>query len=204
MDNNRIAVQESPETEMIPNFSIFDDEENEERQIILNHRVWLKSIRHERPSPRKQLRVGIYIRFFNQTKHKDYLENHMSQYRDTMALCPNWELVDFYVDEGSNPPNMESAPEWMRLLQDCFDGKVDLIITQKVSNVSRKDYEISFVARTLAALKKPVGIYFVSEDIFTLASYYQDDLRDTVFFPDENWQTLPDDDLPLLSGGVDA
>ena len=82
-----------------------------------------------------------------------------------------------------------------------MDGKVNLIITQKVSNVSRKDYEIAFVARMLAALDNPVGIYFVSEDIFTLASYYQNDLRDTGFFPDENWKILPDDDseVKLLS-----
>ena len=26
-----------------------------------------------------------------------------------MALCPNWELVDFYIDEGATAPNMESA-----------------------------------------------------------------------------------------------
>ena len=88
-------------------------------------------------------------------------------------MCPDWSLVDFYIDEGATAPNMETAPEWSRLLQDALDGKVDLIITQKVSNVSKKDYEIAFVARILAALDKPVGIYFVSEDIFTLASYYR-------------------------------
>ncbi|MBR1478880.1 MAG: hypothetical protein IJ608_13125 [Lachnospiraceae bacterium] len=31
--------------------------------------------------------------------------------------------------------------------------------------------EISFIAKCLAAQKKPVGIYFISEDIFTTASY---------------------------------
>jgi hypothetical protein len=46
---------------------------------------------------------------------------------------------------------MENAKEWTRLLEDCFDGKVDLIITQKVSNVSKKPSEISFCARILAA-----------------------------------------------------
>ena len=72
-----------------------------------------------------------------------------------MALCPNWELVDFYIDEGATAPNMESAKEWCRLLSDCFAGKVDLIITQKVSNVSKKHYEITILSRLLAALEKP-------------------------------------------------
>ena len=64
-----------------------------------------------------------------------------------------------------------------------MEGKVDLIITQKVSNVSKKPYEIAFCARILAAQNPPVGMYFISEDIFTLAHYYQEDLRDTFFLP---------------------
>ena len=162
----------------------------------------LGNLRGERPNPQQHYKVGIYIRYFNQTKHVDYLDYHVKQYQDTMALCPNWELIDFYIDEGATAPNMESAPEWCRLLQDCFRGKVNLIITQKVSNVSKKDYEITFLARILASLAKPVGIYFVSEDIFTMASCYQDTLHDWGMFPD-HWSALPDnisEESLLLAG----
>lgn len=79
---------------------------------------------------------------------------------------------------------MENAEDWSRLLDDCMTGKVDLIITQKISNVSKKISEVTWCARLLASLEKPVGIYFVSEDVFTLASYYMQDLRDTVFLPE--------------------
>ena len=132
----------------------------------------------------------MYIRYFNQTKYEDYLQNHKQQYLDTIALCPNWELVDFYIDEGQSAPNMESAPEWSRLLNDAMDGKVDLIITQKVSNVSKKTHEVTLCSRLLAAQEHPIGIYFISEDIFTLASYYQHDLKDTFFLP-KNTEALP-------------
>ena len=69
---------------------------------------------------------------------------------------------------------MENAPEWCRLLDDCFNNKVDLIITHKVSNVSRDADELTFCARLLSARKHPVGMYFIGEDIFTLASYYRE------------------------------
>ena len=167
---------------------------SERERRINEHKAWLKNIRHERPNPAKAFRVGIYIRYFNQTRYDNYLEYHVKQYEDSMALCPNWETVGFYIDNGASAPNMESAPEWSRLLQDCFDGKVDLIITQKISNVSKKAHEVTLLARILAAREKPVGIYFLSEDIYTLASYYQHDLRDTMFFPDEGWQILPEPD----------
>ena len=157
-------------------------------------RTLLSNLRGERPNPQQHYKVGIYIRYFNQTKHVDYLDYHVKQYQDTMALCPNWELIDFYIDEGATAPNMESAPEWSRLLCDCMDGKVDLIITQKVSNVSKKTYEVVLCARLLAAHKPPIGIYFISEDLFTLASYYREDLFDTYFLPSPDWEVLPDDD----------
>lgn len=180
--------------EVTPDFYVPFTGNCEVDQKLHDHKVWLNSIRHEQPSPKKHFRVGIYIRYFNQTKYDNYLDYHIKQYRDTLELCPNWTLVDFYIDEGASAPNMESAKEWCRLLEDCFSGKVDLVITQKVSNVSRKHYEITFLARVLAALPSPVGMYFVSEDIYTLASYYQHDLKDTALFPSEDWQLLPDDE----------
>ena len=116
---------------------------------------------------------------------------------DDIALCPRWMLVDFYVDRGQSAPHMEYSKEWCRLLEDCFTGKVDLIVTQKVSNVSSDWREMAFIARMLAAQERPIGIYFISEDLFTLASYYQPDLRDQGFLP-VGWKKLPPDELDEL------
>lgn len=179
----------STEMEVTPLYELLFGERSEQAQRLAEHRAWLQSIRRERPPASKAYRVGVYIRYYNQTKHENYLEYHKKQYIDTIALCPKWTLVDFYIDEGNVAPNMESAPEWCRLLDDCMNGKVDLIITQKVSNVSRKPYEITLLSRMLATQEPPVGIYFISEDLFTLASYYQEDMRDEEFFP-ENWQDI--------------
>lgn len=181
--------ENSTEMEVTPLYELLFGERSEQAQRLAEHRAWLQSIRRERPPASKAYRVGVYIRYYNQTKHENYLEYHKKQYIDTIALCPKWTLVDFYIDEGNVAPNMESAPEWCRLLDDCMNGKVDLIITQKVSNVSRKPYEITLLSRMLATQEPPVGIYFISEDLFTLASYYQEDMRDEEFFP-EGWQDV--------------
>lgn len=154
------------------------------------HRIWLKSIRHEYPSATKSYQIGVYIRFFNQTKHENYLEHHKKQFVDTIALCPEWELVDFYIDYGSSAPNMESSPAWCKLLDDCFAGKIDLIITQKVSNICRDMSELALCARLLAAQTPPIGIYIISEDIFTLATYYQGDLKDPFFLANQEVPTI--------------
>lgn len=177
----------------VPQFSVIFDEDSEQAMKISKHKEWLQRVRHERPSTEIPYKIGIYIRYFNQTKYEDYLSYHKKQFADTVGLCPNWTLSDFYIDEGSSVPNMETSPEWGRLLNDCFDGKVDLIITQKVSNISKRAYEVTLCSRLLAAQEHPIGIYFISEDIFTLASYYREDLKDAYFMPAPDWQVLPDD-----------
>ena len=53
-------------------------------------------------------------------------------------------------------------------------------------------HEVTFCSRILAAQTPPIGIYFISEDLYTLASYYQDDLRDTIFLPDDEENLLED------------
>ena len=146
-----LAVQNrESEQEVMPSFDFLLERETERNTLLAEHRAWLKEIKRERPLPKTHYRVAVYIRYFNQTRYEDYLSAHKKQFLDTLALCPNWKFVGFYVDEGSTAPNMESAPEWSRLLQDCYDEKVDLIITQKASNISKKLSELSFCTRLLA------------------------------------------------------
>ena len=176
-----------------PKFSVIFGEDTEQARKVAVHKEWLSTIRHERPQTDYPFRVAVYIRFFNQTRYENYLEYHKKRFADTIALCPQWTLVDFYIDEGSTAPNMETAPAWSRLLDDCYEGKIDLIITQKISNVARRLYEVTLCARLLAAHEPPIGIYFISEDVYTLASYYLQDLRDPYFLPSPDRKALPDD-----------
>lgn len=177
-----------------------DDNPSKQKDKIRRHKLWLETLQKEYPMPTVPWRIGVYIRYFNQTKYEDYLDYHKKQFQDTIALCPLWTLVDFYVDNGSVAPNMESAKGWCRLLDDCFNGKVNLIITQKVSNVTRKYQDITLLSRILATLPDPVGIYFISENLFTLASYYRHDLQETGFLP-EGLEPLPEEEYePLPSG----
>ena len=175
------AIQQDTEASDVNVFRP-DDISPGQKDLIRQHLIWLGSIQKEYPMPATPYRIGVYIRYFNQTKYQNYLEYHKKQFEDTIALCPRWTLVDFYVDHGASAPNMENAPEWCRLLDDCFAGKVNLIITQKVSNISRKAFDLTLMIRILAS--QSVGIYFISEDIFTMASYYRHDMLDTGFFPE--------------------
>lgn len=94
--------------ETAPHFSEIFDGDTERAEMIAEHLIWLHTIRRERPLVSKPYKVGIYIRYFNQTRYENYLDFHKKGFVDTLALCPKWELVDFYIDEGSTAPNMEN------------------------------------------------------------------------------------------------
>ena len=72
-----------------------DPWEEAHRRMLARHKLWLESLQHEYPSPYAHYKIGVYIRFFNQTKYDDYLLYHKQEFIDTIALCPNWTLVDF-------------------------------------------------------------------------------------------------------------
>lgn len=107
-------------------------------------------------------RIGVYIRYYNQTKYENYLEKHTQQFIDDIAMCPNWTLVDFYIDKGMTAPRMENSKEWCRLLGDCFSGKVNLIVTQKVRNISNDAEEMSFMIIVLGDVG--INYYLDSSD----------------------------------------
>ena len=112
----------SPVTEGQNVFRRDNPRDQYQQDRIRRHKLWLDTVIHEYPMPYSKYRIGVYIRYFNQTKHENYLDYHKQQFIDTISLCPNWQLVDFYIDTGISAPSMESSPEWCRLLEDCFSG----------------------------------------------------------------------------------
>ena len=204
----KLLAQQTPSSDpenKAPNYeNVFRKEKimSPKEKLLAKHRYWLSTFDHEFPLPFIPYKIGVYIRFHNQTKHNDelYLSLHKQRYIDDIALCPRWTLVDFYVDYGSRAPHMEKSPEWCRLLEDCFAGKVNLIVTQLASYISDDPEELAFISRALASLHPPVGIYFISEDIYTTASYYRGSIKDREMLPD-NWGPLPEDELdePMIT-----
>ena len=144
----------------------------------------------ERPDTRKPQKVGIYIRYNNVTDHENYLDLIKDRYLRIMEKIPQWKLVDFYVDKGGHAIRMTSLRDWGRLMQDCEDGKVDLILGKKVSDISKHQIEMTMCASFLASLEPPVGIYFESDDLYTLANYHTADYEAFEFFPDEYAEAL--------------
>ena len=114
-------------------------------------------------------RVAVYARVstdnINQTSSYELQKNH---YTDLINRNPNWTLVDIYADEGISGTSLSHRDQFLRMIEDCKAGKIDLIITKSVSRFARNIVDCIAYIRELKALSNPVNIIFESEGINTI------------------------------------
>ena len=114
-------------------------------------------------------RVAVYARVStddpNQTSSYELQKNH---YEDMVNRRPNWELVDIYADEGISGTSLMHRDSFVRMIEDCRAGKIDLIVTKSVSRFARNIIDCIGYVRQLKASEPPIGVFFETENIFTL------------------------------------
>ncbi|MDD3662474.1 MAG: recombinase family protein [Candidatus Pacebacteria bacterium] len=117
----------------------------------------------------RKKRVGVYARVStddpNQTSSYELQKNH---YYDLVNRHPGWKLVEIYADEGISGTSLQHRDSFLRMIEDCKAGKIDMIITKSVSRFARNVLDCIGYARSLKAMNPPIGIFFETENIFTL------------------------------------
>ena len=114
-------------------------------------------------------RVGIYVRVStDDIRQTTSYELQKKYYEDFVNRHPNWTLVGIYADEGISGTSLKHRDAFNRMIKDCKEGKLDLIITKSVSRFARNVMITIGTVRDLAHLKPPVGVFFESECIFSL------------------------------------
>ena len=61
--------------------------ENPRKAVLAHHRLWLDSISHEYPMPYTPYKIGVYIRYYNQTRYENYLESISSSIWTTLPCA---------------------------------------------------------------------------------------------------------------------
>ncbi len=114
-------------------------------------------------------RVAVYARVStddpNQTSSYELQKNH---YEDLVNRRQNWELVGIYADEGISGTSLQHRDSFLRMIDDCNMGKIDLIVTKSVSRFARNIIDCIGYVRQLKSAEPPIGVFFETENIFTL------------------------------------
>ena len=137
------------------------------------------------PIPRLK-RVAAYARV---SSGKDAmlhsLSAQVSYYSDYIQRHGEWEYVGVYADEAFTGTK-EDRPEFQRLINDCRDGKIDMVITKSIARFARNTVTLLEIVRELKLLG--IGVFFEKESIHSLsgdgelmltilASYAQEESR---------------------------
>lgn len=122
---------------------------------------------HKRGQRIEQLRVAAYCRV--STDDEEQLESYNSQvryYTDLIHSKHEWTLVDVYADEAITGTMVGRRDNFIRMINDCMNGNIDLIITKSISRFARNTLDVLKYVRMLR--DKNIAIQFEEENINTL------------------------------------
>ena len=116
-------------------------------------------------------RVAVYARVSTKSKEQvSSIENQTKYYTEKIARTPNWELAEIYSDEGKSGTSKKWRTNFKRMLEDAAKKKMDLIVCASVSRFARNISDLIEEVRKLTTTNpsNPVGVYFETEDLYTL------------------------------------
>lgn len=120
---------------------------------------------------KQEKRVAVYARVSTddprQTSSYELQKNH---YIDVVKRNVGWKLVEIYADEGISGTSLRHREAFVRMINDCKAGKIDLIVTKSVSRFARNVVDCIGYVRELKQLQPAVGILFETENIYTLSN----------------------------------
>lgn len=123
----------------------------------------------EQPRDESKKRVAAYCRVStNKEAQLESLENQMKAFKLRLALHPDWELADLYVDEGLTGTSMKQRVKFLEMIEDAKAGRIDYIITKSVARFARNTVDTLTTVRELK--KYGVELFFEKEGIDTADS----------------------------------
>ena len=115
----------------------------------------------------RRIRMAAYCRV--STDQEEQLlsyENQVNYYTKFIKDNPLYTFAGVYADEGISATNTKKREEFNRMIADCREGKIDMIITKSISRFARNTLDCLNYVRELKELG--IGILFEKENINTL------------------------------------
>lgn len=137
----------------------------------------------------KRKRVAAYARVSMDNESMiNSLEAQISYFSELIGANPDWDFAGIYADEGISGTMASHRKEFNRMLSDCEEGKIDVILTKSISRFARNTVTLLKTVRRLRELG--VEVRFERENISTadasselmmtiLTSFAQEESRST-------------------------
>ena len=105
----------------------------------------------------KQLRVAAYCRVSTDSDEQEMsFDAQVEFYTDKIMRNPEWRLAGIFADEGISGTQAAKRPQFMQMIRQCKQGRIDMIITKSVSRFARNTVDCIKYVRELKAMGIPV------------------------------------------------
>lgn len=96
-------------------------------------------------------------------------ELQREHYETLAGKHPNWLLKKVYADEGISGTSLKKRDDFNRMIAACERGEYDLILTKSVSRFARNLVDCISLVRRLKNHNPPIGVFFETDNLFTLS-----------------------------------
>ena len=115
---------------------------------------------------KKQMVVAAYARVSTEKEEQeDSFERQVQHYTSLINSRSEWKFGGIYADPGITGTRAEKRPDFMRMIQDCRDGKINKVLVKSISRFARNTVDALNYIRELKDLG--IGVYFENENIDT-------------------------------------
>jgi DNA invertase Pin-like site-specific DNA recombinase len=122
----------------------------------------------EQDSTPRKLRVAAYCRVSTDDLDQTIsIHLQKKEYKRKIRANPDWIFAGMYVDEGISGTNTAHRPGFLKLIEDCQAGKIDMVITKAVSRFARNLRDCIKYVEARKNLSPPVNVYFEQEKLDT-------------------------------------
>ena len=130
-------------------------------------------------------RVGAYCRVStNSVDQKNSFEAQVDYYTRLIGEKEGWVLAGIYADEARSGTKLYRRDDFQQMMQDCWQGKIDLILTKSVTRFARNTVDSIKAIRELKAFG--IAVYFekkrgIKLEEVLIARYDGQNLPDSCF-----------------------
>ena len=111
-------------------------------------------------------RVVAYVRV--STDREEQLQSFQSQkeyYQEKISKNKDWVMVEIYADEAITGTKTEKREGFLKMIDDCMKGLIDIVLTKSISRFSRNLVDTLQYVRLLK--ENGVTVIFEKENINT-------------------------------------
>ena len=116
---------------------------------------------------RPKLRVAAYCRVSTDSDEQaTSYETQVAHYTEYIKKNPEWEFAGIFADDGISGTNTKKREDFNRMIEECMNGSIDMIITKSISRFARNTLDCLKFIRQLK--EKNIPVYFEKENINTM------------------------------------